>query len=106
VKKCFSKPDTLRKFQIYFYVGGGQREARTVARYLFCHLIVNKLLIKIVIYIKGDSGGPLVLQTGPDNHWTLIGVISWGIGCSRVNHPGVYTRINEFKDWINLVSEF
>jgi secreted trypsin-like serine protease len=53
---------------------------------------------------QGDSGGPMVLQQ--DDHWVLGGVISWGIGCAEANQPGVYTRITEFRDWINKIIVF
>ncbi|XP_060808643.1 serine proteinase stubble [Amyelois transitella] len=55
---------------------------------------------------EGDSGGPMVIQRSRDNRFVLSGVISWGIGCAEPNQPGVYTRISEFKDWINQILMF
>ncbi|KAK9873962.1 hypothetical protein WA026_002313 [Henosepilachna vigintioctopunctata] len=54
---------------------------------------------------EGDSGGPLVIQR-EDKRFQLAGVISWGIGCAEPNQPGVYTRISEFRDWINQILQF
>ncbi|XP_075219544.1 serine protease notopleural [Lycorma delicatula] len=54
---------------------------------------------------EGDSGGPMVIQR-PDRRWLLAGVISWGIGCAEPNQPGVYTRISEFRAWINQILTF
>ncbi|XP_011296143.1 serine proteinase stubble [Musca domestica] len=55
---------------------------------------------------EGDSGGPMVLQRESDKRFQLGGVISWGIGCAEANQPGVYTRISEFRDWINQILQF
>ncbi|CAK9827284.1 Serine proteinase stubble [Anthophora retusa] len=55
---------------------------------------------------EGDSGGPMVIQRARDNRWILAGVISWGIGCAVPNQPGVYTRISEFREWINQILQF
>ncbi|XP_046465986.1 serine proteinase stubble isoform X1 [Neodiprion pinetum] len=55
---------------------------------------------------EGDSGGPLVIQRPRDKRWILAGVISWGIGCAEPNQPGVYTRISEFREWINQILQF
>ncbi|XP_024874389.1 serine proteinase stubble [Temnothorax curvispinosus] len=55
---------------------------------------------------EGDSGGPMVIQRARDKRWVLAGIISWGIGCAAPNQPGVYTRISEFREWINQILQF
>ncbi|XP_040563761.1 trypsin-1 [Lepeophtheirus salmonis] len=44
---------------------------------------------------QGDSGGPLVQEN------TLVGIVSWGIGCAHPWFPGVYTKVSMFIDWIH-----
>ncbi|KAG8316935.1 Suppressor of tumorigenicity 14 protein [Homalodisca vitripennis] len=61
--------------------------------------------LKLPQELLGDSGGPMVIQR-PDKRWLLAGVISWGIGCAEPNQPGVYTRISEFRGWINQILQF
>jgi trypsin len=44
---------------------------------------------------QGDSGGPLL-----DSDGTLVGIVSWGVGCGIPNGPGVYSRVSGEIDWI------
>jgi secreted trypsin-like serine protease len=47
---------------------------------------------------QGDSGGPLVFTNGAAR---LVALVSWGLKrCSGEGHPGVYTLIAPYKDWI------
>uniref|UniRef100_A0A672YPQ0 Coagulation factor VII n=1 Tax=Sphaeramia orbicularis TaxID=375764 RepID=A0A672YPQ0_9TELE len=48
---------------------------------------------------KGDSGGPLV--TKYKNTTFLLGIVSWGKGCARPGHYGIYTRVSNYLDWIH-----
>lgn len=51
---------------------------------------------------QGDSGGPLLYQR-PDNQWTIIGVVSWGINCGVT--PGIYVQVNRYLPWIQKVAK-
>jgi transmembrane serine protease 3 len=47
---------------------------------------------------QGDSGGPYVCYDG--NVALQYGVVSFGIGCAREAKPGVYTRLINYRNWI------
>jgi secreted trypsin-like serine protease len=42
---------------------------------------------------RGDSGGPLVVGRG--STLRQVGIVSFGRGCGRPGHPGVYSRLGE-----------
>jgi V8-like Glu-specific endopeptidase len=46
----------------------------------------------------GDSGGPLISYDSGEAY--LVGITSWGRGCGERYHPGVYTNIDKYYDWI------
>ncbi|XP_070613986.1 complement factor I-like isoform X2 [Erythrolamprus reginae] len=48
---------------------------------------------------KGDSGGPLVCFDS-NNVGYLWGIVSWGENCGERGHPGVYTKVAHYYDWI------
>ncbi|XP_064425584.1 trypsin I-P38-like [Latimeria chalumnae] len=43
---------------------------------------------------QGDSGGPVVCNG------QLQGGVSWGYGCTKRNHPGVYIEVCNYVSWI------
>ena len=42
--------------------------------------------------------GPLILN---DAKATLVGVVSFGIGCADADFPGVYARVSSVLKWID-----
>ena len=43
---------------------------------------------------RGDSGGPLLVRAGKAG-LRQVGIVSFGLGCGRPGHPGVYSRVGE-----------
>ena len=48
---------------------------------------------------NGDSGGAL-LANNIGNRYAVVGVTSFGVDCAREDFPGVYTRVDQYLDWI------
>mmetsp|Transcript_8720 Transcript_8720/g.12710 ORF Transcript_8720/g.12710 Transcript_8720/m.12710 type:complete len:323 (-) Transcript_8720:190-1158(-) len=49
----------------------------------------------------GDSGGPVIMKDPNGDHSkdVLVGVVSWGEGCSQPNRPGIYSRVSAALSW-------
>lgn len=47
---------------------------------------------------RGDSGGPMF--TRYKDTWFLVGLVSWGEGCGRMEKFGVYTKVSQYLEWI------
>jgi len=52
---------------------------------------------------QGDSGGPLLVNT--NNGWQQIGIVSHGVGCATAEFPEVYSRVGQFTQWINDITQ-
>uniref|UniRef100_A0A8C9MBD3 t-plasminogen activator n=1 Tax=Panthera tigris altaica TaxID=74533 RepID=A0A8C9MBD3_PANTA len=96
--------ERLKEAHVRLYPAG-----RCTSQHLFNRTVTNNMLCagdtrsggnqaNIHDACQGDSGGPLVCMK--DNHMTLVGIISWGLGCGQKDVPGVYTKITNYLDWI------
>ncbi len=48
---------------------------------------------------QGDSGGPLTVLDG-DGCPVVVGLTSFGVGCGQPGKYGVYTRVSQYRNWI------
>ena len=55
---------------------------------------------------EGDGGGPLVCPFKQDpQRYVQIGIVAWGLGCGRLNVPGVYASVRHglcFIKWATV----
>ena len=51
---------------------------------------------------QGDSGGPLWkwIGEGENRRAFLVGIVSRGAGCGRIDSPGIYTKVSSYSHWI------
>ena len=49
--------------------------------------------------------GPLLHQRKDTGAWEVLGIVSFGVGCAKLEHPGYYARVNQVVPWIrNILS--
>ncbi|KAL1277870.1 hypothetical protein QQF64_024543 [Cirrhinus molitorella] len=49
---------------------------------------------------QGDGGGPMVIK---DSKWIQSGIMIFSVECAAPKHPGGYTRVSKYQNWINSV---
>ncbi|CAG0886121.1 unnamed protein product [Cyprideis torosa] len=54
--------------------------------------------ISTALGLMGDSGGPMYANIEGLDY--IIGIASIGVGCARPYHPGIFTRVSYYLDWI------
>ncbi|GJQ74218.1 CLIPB9 [Trypoxylus dichotomus] len=47
---------------------------------------------------NGDSGGPLLVER--NERFYVVGVVSFGAVCGTEGWPGIYSRVSQYRDWI------
>ena len=48
----------------------------------------------------GDSGSPVVVRRD-DNKYSLVGIVSWVIGCGEYGNPDVHTNVSSYIPFIS-----
>lgn len=61
------------------------------------HICAGYVDRELISTCQGEVGGPLFSALGEP---VLFGIVSDGNGCSRINLPGIYTKISSFTNWI------
>ncbi|XP_008589689.1 PREDICTED: serine protease 55 [Galeopterus variegatus] len=54
---------------------------------------------------QGDSGGAFICTPGPGMKWYQVGIVSWGRSCGQKDTPGIYTLLENYKLWIENVTQ-
>ncbi|WP_373414839.1 serine protease [Ensifer aridi] len=71
--------------------------AGAVSQDMFCAVAVQEGIDTCL----GFGGAGLISWV--DGYQALLGIVSWGEGCGRLNKPTVYTDVAYFREWIQDV---
>lgn len=93
-QKYYGKIDSIAMFCAGYRQGGIDSCQGTSNKQVIRNL--RKLLKFVCNNLSGDSGGPFV-QNG-----VQIGIVSWGNGCARAEYPGVYTKVSNYVNWLEV----
>ncbi len=96
----FTADSPISSTLLFAYVGVAERGACNTA---YGGAVTEKMFcagLGSADSCQGDSGGPAF---GFDEKGSpvLVGIISWGAGCSKKNYPGVYVNVVAYRDWID-----
>ena len=50
---------------------------------------------------QGDSGGPFICSI--EKKAVVVGVVSHGSGCGEEGKPGIYAKVDFFKEWFRSI---
>ncbi|XP_077196925.1 uncharacterized protein LOC143838907 [Paroedura picta] len=54
---------------------------------------------------QGDGGSPLMCREGRSERFWVVGVNSWGSGCTEARMPTVFISTQRFSSWIQKVTQ-
>lgn len=81
--------------------GGGKGKRKDYCnRFKYCF----SLSLSLSDTCEGDSGGPLMYYSQNYRQWLIAGITSYGDGCGKSDHAGIYTRISMYIDWIESIT--
>lgn len=97
VNSTIGRPRCLRKGYVHFAppsVCASRHPQYNITESMMCATDNNGAC-------EGDSGGPLVVRNRQyGNRYVVAGIVSWGGGCSKASHLGVYTKVLSHLEWI------
>lgn len=96
----FSAEGPISTTLLYAFVGAVDRSACSKA---YDGAVTDRMFCGGLGYAdacQGDSGGP-AFTYDDDSRLVLIGITSWGAGCTQQKYPGVYVNVAKYRGWIH-----